>query len=658
MKEKIENKLTGRFMAIARFAGLAGMMLVVLCPQIWAAAETFPTYASIEPNIDFWTKIYAEFESDKGVIHDKYRLDVIYEVIDLKPPDTAGSRVTNRQRVKNTKAGYRSILDRLAKGNPPQNEVEKRVQRLFGSRATPADFQAATHHLRCQVGLKDHFRAGLIRSGAYIDSIKTIFRENNLPEALAYLPHVESSFHPKAYSKSGAAGIWQFTRATGQKYLQMTSDLDERWDPLAASNGAAKLLRHNYRKFESWPLAITAYNHGTAGVLKARRSKGDYEAIFNDYRSRRFRFASRNFYSEFLAACRVADNYRTYFGDLNLDEPLSFQEVKLNGLVSLPRLINRFQLDRAIVYRLNPALGPAVLKGQRYVPKGFYLRLPVADNVAYTAGLESLYQVPSQAGHMYTVRKGDTAGKIASYHRVRLEDLIAANGLDAYARVYPNQKLKIPSNHEIPAAYRGRKATTGDKVARLAPAAESATETQSVFAANGDWQTYGPVFPSEVTCPAHLPDYFSIKRKLRHKGQSVGVVQVKVEETIGHYAEWLDVPAREIRHLNGIRYGRALRLNQSIKVPLDKASQEEFEARRLAYHQGLAEEFFSRYRVARTTTYTVQKGDSIWKLANENFNVPVWLIKRFNSDTDFAALAPARKLIIPVVNERRAQKSV
>ena len=281
MKKVSAKKPAVSLQGRARCMGLVWLLLVLLCPGIQAATEPFPSYPSIEPNIDFWTKIYTEFESTKGVIHDKYRLDIIYEVIDLKPPNANSSRITNQQRINNAKAGYRSILTRLAQGKKPENETEKRVQRLFGSRAAPEDFQAATHHLRCQVGQKDRFRAGLIRSGAYVDAIKTIFRENGLPEALAYLPHVESSYHPKAYSKSGAAGIWQFTRATGQKYLQMTSDLDERWDPLAASDGAAKLLRHNYRKFDSWPLAITAYNHGTAGVIKARRSKGDYEAIFN-----------------------------------------------------------------------------------------------------------------------------------------------------------------------------------------------------------------------------------------------------------------------------------------------------------------------------------------------------------------------------------------
>ena len=148
----------------------------------------------------------------------------------------------------------------------------------------------------------DRFREGLIRSGAYVDQIKEIFRSYGLPSDLAYLPHVESSFNPKAYSKFGAAGLWQFMRSTGKRFLEIDYTLDERRDPIRASHAAARLLKENYKALGTWPMAITAYNHGLAGMMRATRSKGNYEAIFKQYRSRLFKFASRNFYSEFLAA--------------------------------------------------------------------------------------------------------------------------------------------------------------------------------------------------------------------------------------------------------------------------------------------------------------------------------------------------------------------
>jgi len=85
--------------------------------------------------------------------------------------------------------------------------------------------------------------------------------------------------------------------------------LDERRDPIRSSEAAAKLLKENHEKLGSWPLAITAYNHGIAGLLKARKRKGSEEAVFSDYSTRRFKFASRNFYTEFLAARHVAKNF-------------------------------------------------------------------------------------------------------------------------------------------------------------------------------------------------------------------------------------------------------------------------------------------------------------------------------------------------------------
>ncbi len=109
---------------------------------------------------------------------------------------------------------------------------------------------------------------------------------------------------PSAYSKFGAAGIWQFTRSTGRRYMEVGYVLDERRDPIRATHAAAQLLKENYEKLGSWPLAITAYNHGAAGMARARQKHGDYPAIFKSYRSRTFKFASRNFYSEFWPPAR------------------------------------------------------------------------------------------------------------------------------------------------------------------------------------------------------------------------------------------------------------------------------------------------------------------------------------------------------------------
>lgn len=112
---------------------------------------------------------------------------------------------------------------------------------------------------------------------------------------------------PRARSKAGAVGLWQFIKATGKRYLTITRRRDDRRDPIRATEAAARLLKHNYEALGSWPLAITAYNHGKEGMLAARVAVGSsaIEDIISGYTGPRFGFASRNFYAEFLAALEV-----------------------------------------------------------------------------------------------------------------------------------------------------------------------------------------------------------------------------------------------------------------------------------------------------------------------------------------------------------------
>jgi membrane-bound lytic murein transglycosylase D len=142
-----------------------------------------------------------------------------------------------------------------------------------------------------------------------------------------------------------------------------------------------------------------------------------------------------------------------------------------------------------------------------------------------------------------------------------------------------------------------------------------------------------------------------VKKTWIRKGKPVGIIRVDVEETLGHYAEWLGVAARDIRRLNGMRYGRALQLNQKLKIPLHRVTQEEFVEKRFEYHQELAEDFFASYRVEKIRTYSIKRGDNIWTLSHQEFEVPLWLIKRYNAGVDFSSLVPAQKLVIPIIEK-------
>jgi LysM repeat protein len=781
------------------------LIVAVIFSDARAESDTFPLPAVIQPNVAFWTKIYTEYPSDHGVLHDSRRLDIIYGVIELVDPDRHGGRKTNNKRIKKAKKKYKAILAKLMRGEAPAGPVEQQVAEMFGPDPKPAELRAAMRYIRCQTGQKDRFRDGVIRSGAHIDEIKRIFRSEGLPEDLAYLPHVESSFDPKAYSKFGAAGMWQFTRSTGKYYMKVGYSIDERRDPVISSNAAAKLLRHNYRKLQNWPMAITAYNHGVSGMLRARRKKGSYERIFSEYRSRIFKFASRNFYSEFLAARQAANNYRQYFGDLNLDLPVRRREVVLQGYVSLPQMARQLNLKIAELRELNPALRHPVFRGQKYVPKGYRLRLPYRNDadwqILVTTIEDQFYKRYQKKSRIYTVERGDTAGEIARIHGVKLADLIAANNLSFRATIYVNQNLRIPLPIKKPilvAKHQPKKPLpTKDTMAspsnqavsgvsnreeikkRLVIASQSAMQSSSLshqnarvvearhpfepvagkvsdntrqegrkesptgppdnnlyvenymveFLSAGKEPVQPPVgtadlvfddaeeirgsevsqpvtvnktdkkaiarfaedqqskvtrfedaagfkqstLPPEkpesdfsremetrpatpaVKSPQNIPEvvlaHLVVKKTWNQGGKQVGIIRVDVEETLGHYAEWLKVAAGDIRRLNGFPYGQALHLNQEIRIPLHRVTQEEFVENRFEYHQELTEDFIASYRVEKVLTYSIKRGDNIWTLSYQEFEVPLWLIKRYNAGVDFRALVPSQKLLIPIIEK-------
>jgi membrane-bound lytic murein transglycosylase D len=641
------------------------------------AAEPFPHYDAIQPNVSFWIKAYSKYTTQQAVVHDSRHLDIIYDVIELKPDDAPRAHKINRRRMKMARAKYQKILEYLAANPASKKRAPARVAKLFGPDASAHTFRLAARQVRCQIGQSDRFLAGLIRSGAYIERIQEIFVANGLPIELAYLPHVESSFNYQAYSKFGAAGIWQFTRSTGKRYMQVGYVLDERRDPLRATHAAVALLMDNYQKLGSWPLAITAYNHGATGMARAKQKYGNYPAIFNHYRSRTFKFASRNFYSEFLAAVEVASHYKSYFGDLSLDHPAPTRTIKLTAYADFDDLCRHYGVSAEIAKSLNPSLRSPVFNGQKYVPEGYTFRIPadLETASAQPSPLPSaLYKHVQKPSRFYTVQRGDTAGRIARTNGVKLSDLILANNLGHRATIYPRQTLRIP----VPGA--SSPPTTNPPPENpvpvlLADADASKPEKPDSVPAEPKKSYPEPVLASvipaaipKVPPPAGQDDLLPTDEQVPsaevvaidvrflsvhpHSKRPTGTIQVEVEETLGHFGEWAAVRTQEIRRLNRLPFGRKLRLHQKVKIPLRKASAQVFEEQRYEYHKRLQEDFFAVYRISEMRAYHVQSGDNLWTLCLNKFDIPMWLLKNCNPEIDFAALHIQQKLMVPIIEKQ------
>jgi len=416
-----------------------------------AAPRDFPQPGALERDIEFWKRIYSEVGTDAGLLHDSRDLSIVYEVV--KIPTGLSNRSRGRHTDKRRKH-YRKILLSLARGKRSGlSREEQRVLGLFESGVSNESLRQSAGRLRFQLGQANKFRAGVIRSGAYKPHILEILGDLRLPLEIAHLPHVESSYTPTVYSRIGAAGLWQFTRSTGRRFMRVDHVIDERLDPYRASLAAARLLEQNYRVTGSWPLAITAYNHGASGMRRASRKLGtkDIVKIVRNYRSRTFGFASRNFYVEFLAADSVASNAESYFGPLVLDQPIIFESLDMPFYASPNQISNAIGVDVKTLQQANPSLRPTVWRQAKYVPKGFKLQVPRASLPRPLR--ESLASVPQKHQHArqtrdtkYTVRRGDTLSTIARRHHVRMSELVALNGLKSRNRIRIGQKLRLPSD--------------------------------------------------------------------------------------------------------------------------------------------------------------------------------------------------------------------
>ncbi|MDQ7063471.1 MAG: transglycosylase SLT domain-containing protein [candidate division KSB1 bacterium] len=667
-----------------------------------AFAARFPLPEVLKPNVAFWKKIYAQYSSNQVLIHDAEDLDIIYEVVDFRNlfsnPDDVSER-TKWKRIERIKKRYKrklyNIADKLQR-RQSLTEEERRIVTLFGDRATPFRLRKAARNLRGQRGMKEKFHEGLRRSGLYFDYISEIFKRHNLPQELIMLPHVESSFNYKAYSKYGAAGIWQFTRSTGRLFMKIGYDVDERLDPILSTEAAAKLLKRNYQELQSWPLAITAYNHGLYGMKRAKRKFGDdLGKIVRYYKSRTFGFASRNFYAEFLAALEVATDYEDYFGDVKFHQPMIFQTFVTDKYYTVQSILRAFNLSMDEFKAFNPALRPPVLRGERRIPKGYALRLPDRPDVderALWAALSSREGYRTQVfSQWYKVRRGDNLSAIARRFGVPLYMLMEYNNIRNAHRIYAGQILKIPESARAArlANKRNRKksrptvlvdATPKPNAPAVAPkpVAESIQPAASpAVPATAAADQIEPVeIPTGLAAPEHEVAPPNMRVELA-AGDDVSLIlvpaeeptasvpdeteqpqidepisewiRVEPEETLGHYAEWLEIPTQRLRRINHLAYGEEIRIGQRIKLSFEKVSPEEFMRRRYEYLKSIEEDFFSSYRVENVKVHKVRRGQNIWYITHRLYDVPLWLVAKYNPDRDLQNLHPGDEIMIPVV---------
>ena len=424
--------------------------------------QYFPCPDALRRRVDFWIDVYGRWRTNDAILHDAQRPHRVYKIIKGKACGTKG----NTQFIKEQKRQIRLRLERIAilieQNKTITQAKDKHYLNMFPERS-PAVLRRATRNLRCQSGNKDGFRNALRRFGTYGPIVRRVLKDAGLHQDIQYLPFVESSYNPEAYSRVGAAGMWQIMPRTARELgLELNATMDERLDPEAASWAAARYLKDSKKNLtvaarskkanvsdsELTPFVITSYNYGVNGMRRAIKKLGpDFLTVLNRYRTKKFRVAVKNFYAGFLAARHVAQNSKRFFGSYSKGRPLRYDTIMLRSSVSIDRIRAVFGISLSRLKSLNPALTRFVWHGWREIPGGYPLRLPLrqggwADKIAY------LHSLPPEADRgtpkRYTVRSGDTACAIASAFRVKCRDLIDMNRLGRQAVIRVGQSVQIP----------------------------------------------------------------------------------------------------------------------------------------------------------------------------------------------------------------------
>ncbi len=433
-----------------------------------SSRSALPLLRGLEPQVEFWKRIFGNYSTRQVVIHDALHLDRIYEVLDFETLSDNGMSDAEvaayaKEKTRNEKERIRGILLHLHQlGADPGNLApeERKIWALFADVNNPSKFleAAADDRIRSQPGLRERFAAGVEVSRRYLPEMEAIFRRAGLPIELTRLPLVESCFNVRAYSKVGAAGIWQFMPATARLYMRVDRVVDERRDPIASTRAAAEYLQRSYEVLGNWPLAITAYNHGRAGVANAVATVGssDLTQIIRNYHGPAFKFASRNFYAEFLAAMEVERNFSKYFGTLYPARPRPTENIIVPAAATLKSLARASNADVETLAELNPALAREVVSGRLRVPKGYHLRVPAGTGgnfkVEYASAAadserhvqKPRYRVQKAQYVVYRVKRGQTLATIAKRYGTTVAAIRRRNNLRAN-HVHVGQSLRIPT---------------------------------------------------------------------------------------------------------------------------------------------------------------------------------------------------------------------
>lgn len=279
-----------------------------------------------------------------------------------------------------------------------------------------------------QAHRSDDITQAFWRARRYAGMMRAIFREHDLPEELVNLAFVESDVNPRATSHAQAAGIWQFLPSTARTYgMRTTAAVDERRDPEKSTRAAAEHLRSLYRRFQTWPLALAAYNAGEHAVQRAVNRQHT-----RNFWQLRLPRETRRFVPKFMAMTIIARDPHRYGFSPPREAPHDTEILHVSQPTEIRRIAEAAGTTVKHLRELNPELvGQATPSDQpRYA-----LRIP--RRFTWVS---------------HTVKKGETLSAIARRYKASLQMLREVNALDPRDEPIAGRIILVPATASPPPA--------------------------------------------------------------------------------------------------------------------------------------------------------------------------------------------------------------
>ncbi|NTV14141.1 MAG: LysM peptidoglycan-binding domain-containing protein [Desulfobulbaceae bacterium] len=438
------------------------------------------------------------------------------------------------------------------------------------------------------------FERWLARSGRFLPLIQAELAKAGLPQDLCYLPMIESGYRVNAYSPAKAVGAWQFIQSTGKMYdLTITKDIDERCDPVKSTRAAIRFLSDLHDDFQSWPLAIAAYNAGGGRIRTAVEKTGSTD--FWELAKSRYLVSETKYYvPKLLAAIIVAKNPDRYgFEGVDYEPPLTFETVRVPQATHLAAVALAAGTDLEDIYSLNRHLRRAVTPANRDFCE---LCVPVGTSELISRNLPLVRTTFTTKFKTHVVKRKDTTARLSKIYGINSKTLLKINHL-RIAKLKPGMRLQIP--------YQVKSFQLLNKIDRRVAVANPTPQ---------------------VTTPGGEKAEKNSREPIRHK--------VRAGESIYQLSRRYNVSIEKIASWNNLSDPRRLSVGQTLDIyPDNRTAGSTTSPAKTATEAHPSEAAGTECRLAEATPplfYEVRNGDTLFYIARK-FQTTPEKIREWNS---------------------------